>query len=134
MGVFGWLPGRRTAAYNRGHARRKALGGLEFSLAELGHDLSELAELSQTTDQDDAAAVGREAAIDSRIHEVVASGERFTSDLGNDEAVGAWRGLVASIDRARRFERGPDRVAKRRVAVTECEQLQQFVSQELAAL
>lgn len=64
MGVFGWLPGRRTAAYERAHARRKALGGLEFSLAELGHDLSGLAELS---DQNDAAAASREAAIASLL-------------------------------------------------------------------
>ncbi len=134
MGVFGWLPGRRTAAYKRAHAHRKALAGLEFSLAQLSHDLHGLAELSQANDQDDAAAVSRGAAIASHLHEVIASGERFAAALANDEAVGAWRELVASIDRARLLEKGPNRVAKLKVAATECEQLQQFVSQELAAL
>jgi hypothetical protein len=133
-GLFGRLPGRRATAQRRVRARRKALAGLEFTLAELGHDLKRLAELPQVGDQDDAAALAREAPVTSRILEVLARGERFASDLSNGEVASAWRELAASSDRARLLEPGPHRAAKLTIAAAECEQLQQFVSQELAKL
>ena len=134
LGLFDRRPKRHATAQRRSHARRKALAGLEFTLAELHHDLQRLAELSQTTDQDDAAAVTRETATTSRILEVLARGERFASDLSNDEAASAWRELAASTGRARLLGQGPHRVTKLKDVAAQCEQLQQFVSQELAAL
>ncbi len=44
--LLGWLPGRRDAAQTKRHARRKALAGVEFALAELAQQLRRLAELS----------------------------------------------------------------------------------------
>jgi hypothetical protein len=133
-GLFGWLPGRRAAARRRAHARRKGLGGLEFALAELGHELERLAQLSHTTERDDAAAVARETTTTARILEVLARGERFASELPNDEAAKAWRALAADATKARLLGQGPHRAAKLEIAAAQCEKLQQFVSREISEL
>jgi len=132
LGLFGWLPGQRAAAQERAHARRKALAGLEFALAELGHELERLAELSHATNEEDAAAT--EAGIAARISEALQRGELFAADLSDDEAASAWQRLAASTTAAHLRGRGPDRAARLKVAAAECEQLQQFVDQELAGL
>jgi hypothetical protein len=131
-GLFGRLPGRR-AAQERTYTRRKSLAGLEFALAELVHDLQMLAELSHTAEED-GATPGGEAAIASRIREVLAGGERFASALADDEAARAWRELVAGTTNARLLERGARGTAELRLAAARCEQLQQFVDQEIAEL
>ncbi len=130
--MLGWLPGRRAAAQRSTGARRKALAGLEFALAELDHDLKRLAELSYT-EQDDGEAGARQALISSRILEVLQRGDRFAAILGADEAASAWRALAASTTEARLLGRRPDNAAKLRIAAAQCEQLQQFVDQELTA-
>ncbi len=133
LGLFGWLPGQRAAAQERAHARRKALAGLEFALAELGHELERLAELSHATNEEDAAAA-TEAGIAARISEALQRGALFAADLSDDEAVSAWQRLAASTTAADLLGRGPDRAARLKVAAAECEQLQQFVDQELAGI
>jgi hypothetical protein len=132
LSLFGWLPGRRGVARQKRHARRGALAGLEFALAELGHELRRLAELSSPGDHDDGAAVARETTITARILEVLARGERFASQLPDSELVSAWRQLAASAGRARLLGQGPHRVAKLQAASAECERLQQLVGQKLA--
>jgi hypothetical protein len=134
LDLFDWRPKRHATAQRRTHARRKALAGLEFTLAELQHDLQRLTELTETADQDDVAAVTGEAAISSRILDVLAGGERFAADLANNQAASAWRGVATSTGNARLLEQSPHRVAKLKEVAAQCEQLQQFVSQELAAL
>jgi hypothetical protein len=134
LGLFDWRPKRHASAQRRAHARRKAFAGLEFTLAELGHDLQRLAEFSQTADQDDVAVVKGEAAISSRILELLARGERFAADLAGDEAASTWRDVATSTGDARLLEQSPHRAAKLKEVAAQCEQLQQFVSQELADL
>jgi hypothetical protein len=134
LGLFDWLPKRHATAQRRTHARRKALAGLEFTLAELGHDLQRLAELFQTAGQHDVAAVKGEAAISSRILELLARGERFAADLADDEAATAWRDVATSTGNAHLLEQSPHRAARLKEVAAQCEQLQQSVSQELADL
>ena len=133
-GLFGWLPGRRAAAQRQRHARRSALAGLEFALAELDHELRRLAALLSTVDHDDAGAVARETTTTARILEVLARGERFASQLPDRELVSAWRQLAASAGRTSLPGQGPHRAAKLEAAAAECERLQQLVSRELADL
>lgn len=133
-GLFGWLPGRRAAAQRKVHARAKALTGLEFALAELGHELEHLAQLSQTEEPDDAAAIARETATTSRILDVLARGEGFAAALSGDEAAKSWRAVAAEATRARLLGQGPHRAAKLQAIAAECEQLQQFVSREISGM
>jgi hypothetical protein len=133
-GLFRWLPGHRDAARRRAHARRKALAGLEFALAELGHELARLAQLSLTAEVDDATAVARETTATARILEVLARGEGFASALPDDEAAKGWRAVAAKATRARLLGQGPHRAASLDSIATECEQLQQLVSREIAQL
>jgi hypothetical protein len=130
--LFGRLPGQRAAAQRRRQTRRHALAGFEAALAELGRELKRLAQLSHTTDHDDAAAIVREATITSRILGVLQRGERLTSDLSDDGVASAWRRLAASTGRARLLGQGPHRAAKLEDAAAECQRLQQIVEQELA--
>lgn len=133
-GLFAWLPGQRAAAQLRAQARGNVLAGLELALAELGRELSRLAELSHTSDQDDRAAIVREATITSRILEVLQRGEGLASDLSDDEAASAWRRLAASTGRARLLGQGPHRAAKLEAAAAECQRLQELVDQKLTGL
>ena len=134
FGLFGWLPGRHAAAQKRRQAHRKALAGLEFSSAELGSELRRLADLSQSSEPDDAAAIVRETTATSRILDVLARGERFAADLSKEEAASAWREVAASAGRARLLGQGPHRVARLRAVASECERLQQLIDEELARL
>ena len=129
-GVLGWLPGKRAATQRTTSARRKALAGLEFALAELDHDLRRLAELSHTA-QDDAVAIATEASVRSRILAALQRGDSFAASLSDDEAASAWRALAASTTETRLLGRDPRNAAKLKVAAAQCEQLQQFVDQEL---
>lgn len=132
--LFGWLPGRKAAAQKRRQAHRKALAGLQFTAAELGSELQRLADISQSSEPDDAAAVVRETTVTSRILELLARGERFAATLSKDEAASAWREVAASAGRARLLGQGPHRAARLRAVAEECEQLQQFIDEELAGL
>jgi hypothetical protein len=132
--LFGWLPGRRAAAQRRGHTRRKALTGLEFSLAELAHELERLAQLSPAVDHDDAAAVARETTTTTRILDVLTRGEGFASALPEDAATKGWRAVAAEAARARLLGQGPHRAAKLETIAAECERLQQLVSREISEL
>ena len=134
FGLFGWLPGRRAAAQRRRQAHRKTLAGLEFTAAELGSELRRLADLSQSSEPDDAAAIVRETTATSRILDVLAHGERYAANLSKDEAAHAWREVAASAGRARLLGQGPHRVARLRAVAAECEQLQQLIDDELASL
>ena len=134
LDLFGWLPGQRAAAQRRAQARRNALAGLEGALAELGRELSRLAELSHTSDQDDRAAVVRESTTTTRILEALQRGEGLAAGLSDDEIASAWRELAASTGRARLLGQGPHRAAKLEAAAAKCEQLQQLVGQELTSL
>jgi hypothetical protein len=80
------------------------------------------------------AVVKGEAAISSRILELLARGERFAADLAGDEAASTWRDVATSTGDARLLEQSPHRAAKLKEVAAQCEQLQQFVSQELADL
>lgn len=133
-GLFGWLPGRRAAAQRRAHARRKALAGLEFALAELGHELERLAQLSETAEQDDAAAIARETTTTTRILDILARGEGFASALPENEGAKGWRAVAAEATRARLLGQSPHRAAKLATIAAECEQLQQLVSREISEL
>jgi hypothetical protein len=128
--MFGWLPGRRAAAHRITRARRAALAGLEFALAELDHELQRLADLS-LTEQNDGDASATEADLTSRILAVLQRGDGFAADLSDDEAASAWRLLAASTAGTDLLGQGPHRAAKLRVAAAQCEQLQQFVDEEL---
>jgi hypothetical protein len=132
VGLFGWLPGRQAASQRRREAQRKALGGLEFAAAELSNELKRLADLSQSSAPDDAAAIVRESATTSRILDTLARGERFAAALSDDQGARAWRELAASAGRARLLGQGPHRVAKLGDAAAGCERLQQFIDGELA--
>ena len=128
--VLGWLPGRRAAAQRTSRARRKALAGLEFALAELEHDLQRLAELSQA-EHDDRAATATEADISARILAALQRGDRFAASLNDDEAASAWQALAASTTETRLLGHDPHNAARLKLAAAQCEQLQQFVDQEL---
>ena len=130
--VLGWLPRRRAAAQRTSSARRKALAGLEFALAELEHDLRRLAELSRA-EQDDRAATATEADISARILAALQRGDRFAASLDDDEAASAWRALAASTTETRLLGRDPHNTAKLKLAAAQCEQLQQFVDQKLTS-
>jgi hypothetical protein len=134
FGLFGWLPDRRVAAQKRRQAHRKTLAGLEFTAAELSNERRRLADLSQSGEPDDAAAIVRESATTSRILDTLARGERFAAALSDDEGARAWRELAASAGRARLLGQGPHRVAKLGAVAAECEQLQQLIDGELARL
>ena len=75
-----------------------------------------------------------EAAISSRILELLARGERFAADLAGDEAASTWRDVATSTGDARLLEQSPHRAARFKEVAAQREQLQQFVSQELADL
>ena len=132
--LFGWLPGRKAAAQKRRQAHRKALAGLEFTAAELGNELQRLADISLSSEPDDAAAVVRETAATSRILDSLARGESFASSLSDDEGARAWRELAASAGRARLLGQGPHRAARLRAVAEECQRLQQYIDEELAGL
>ena len=104
--MLGRFPGRRAAEQRTTRARRQALAGLEFALAELEHDFQRLAELSGV-EQTDGAVIALEAGISSRIAEVLARGERFATDLSGDEAATAWRALAARTTLKGRLGHGP---------------------------
>lgn len=132
--LFGWLPGRRAAAQRQARARRAVLAEFEFALAGLSHELEQLAELSQTSRQDDAVVAAAETTATSRILEVIVRGEHLASDTSDEELVSAWRGLATNIDKACRLGQGPHKAAKLTVAVAKCERLQQLVDKELSGL
>jgi hypothetical protein len=121
------LPGRRAAAQRRAEARRSAL-----RVAELARELKRLAALSQTTDQDDAAAIARETTVTWRILEVLRRGEQLASHLADDEIASAWRRLAASTGRARLLGQGPHRAAKLEEVAAGCQRLQELLRRELA--
>jgi hypothetical protein len=130
-GLFGWLPKRHATARRRAQTRH-ALAGLDFALGELARELKRLAEMSRTTDQDDAAAVVRETVTTSRILELLAQGESLASQLSDKGIADAWQRLAGSTGRARLLGSGPHRVIKLMAAAGECEWLQQLVDQKLA--
>jgi hypothetical protein len=131
-GIFGWLPGRRAATHRRARSRHAALAKFDFVLAELAHELKQLAEASQTASHDDTAAVIRETTATSRILDLLARGEGLTSQLSDEEIADAWQQLAASTGRARLLGQGPHRAAKLLDAADECESLQQLVDERLA--
>ena len=132
--LFGRLPGRKAAAQKRRQAHRKALAGLEFTAAELGNELQRLADISESSEHDDAAAVVRETTATSRILDSLARGEGFAAALSDDEGARAWRELAASAGRARLLGQGPHRAARLRAVAGECGRLQQLIDDELARL
>lgn len=134
LAVFGWLPGLRGLRRRRVQARLATLSRLARVLADLGPALKHLAQLSDTTDQDDAAAINREAAVTPKIIEALLRGGRLVSGVQDSELQAAWRRLAGSVTSARLLGQGARRAAKLRGAAADCLRLQELVEARLGAL
>jgi hypothetical protein len=132
--LFGWLPGHRSTVHTRARIQRSAVAALGFVLAELGVNLNRLAELSETTQQGDAAAIDRAAGVTAQVLDGVTRGNRLVLGVTEEEVTGAWRRLDSSVAEARAVEQGRPRAVRLREAAAECERLQELVDAQLGRL
>ena len=134
LAVFGWLPGLRGLRRRRAQVRLANLSRLAGVLGDLASALEHLARLSYTTDQDDAAAIKREAAVTPEIIEGLLRGGRLVSGVKDKELKAAWQRLAGSVTSARLLGQGARRAAKLRGAAADCLRLQQLVEARLGSL
>ena len=114
--------------------RLATLSRLAGVLADLASALEHLARLSDTTDQDDAAAITREAALTPEIIEGLLRGGRLVSGVQDKELKAAWQRLAGTVTSARLLGQGARRAAKLRGAAADCLRLQQLVEARLGSL
>ena len=134
LAVFGWLPGLRGLRRRRAQVRLANLSRLAGVLGDLASALEHLARLADTTDQDDVAAIIREAALTAEIIEALPRGGRLISGVQDTQLKAAWQRLTGSVTSARLRGQGPRKAAKLRGAAADCLRLQQLVEARLGSL